>query len=426
MIDLLAYSCSALTLSAAASKIVNGRGAPTSTSRRYLVAAMVAFALAVAVTSPASLRAAAWAAPAHDGVRLLGNALAMTASFCLVGVHNYATARAAARRRTAIAAAALAGCVTAMTVQLAAAGTGCAPEFAAACGRDPHVVAYLAIYLSYISWGLAVFARLVLRYARSRDTDPLLRSGFRVVLAAAAVSLAWVAWKAAGIAVLAATGRPLPHQAETAEALAVIAVGTGAAGATVTAWWPAVRNVPVRWKVRRAARRLAPLWERVVEEVPQVRLDEPDESRMTRVERAEYRLYRRTLEIRDAQLALRPYVPPGIRAWAMATAENRCLDPVSRDVLVEAAELGAALDAHRAGQRHHPGDAEVVVVQHSSATPDLLAEARWLIRVGSALHSDPDIAALRRATGENGPAGAAPLTGPSTASHVAELPHRGD
>jgi hypothetical protein len=177
--------------------------------------------------------------------------------------------------------------------------------------------------------------------------------------------------------------------------LALLAIGTGAAGATFTGWWPAVRNVPIQRQVRQATRRLTPLWERVVEEVPQVQLDELDEGRLARPERSEYRLYRRTLEIRDAQLALRPYIPPQIPGWALAAADERGLEPAAADVLLEAAELGAALDAHRAGQRYHPEVVDLVMPQHSPAAPDLLAEARWLIRVGAALRRDPDVVALR-------------------------------
>lgn len=395
MVDLLAYLCSALTLAAAAAKIASGRGTPMSTSRKYLVASMVSFALALAATAPATLKVAHRLEPVDNGVRLLGNVLAMTAAFFLIGVLNYSMAGATARRRSVISAVVLIGCLTAMIVELASVDTDYTPEFAATYGRDPHIVAYLVIYLAYMSWGLASFLRLMLRYVRSPELESLLRTGFRVVLASAVVSLIWVGWKAAGVVVLAAAGHALPHQAAVAEGLALLAVGSGSAGATFTGWWPAVRNLPIRWQVRHATRRLTPLWKRVIEDVPQVQLDEVDDKHLTRAERDEYRLYRRTLEIRDAQLALRPYIPPGIPGWALAAAGERGLDPVAGDVLLEAAELGAALDAHRAGRRHHPENVDVVMAQHSPATPDLLAEARWLIRVGTALRRDPDVAALR-------------------------------
>jgi len=153
---------------------------------------------------------------------------------------------------------------------------------------------------------------------------------------------------------------------------------------------------PVRQRVWRATRHLTPLWRRVVAEVPQVRLSDVDVGALTSVERAQYRLYRRVLEIRDAQLLLRPYIPPEIPEWAFAAANKRGLDPVAADVLLEAAELDAALDAHRAGQRHHPEVVDVVMPRYPSETPGVLTEACQLIRVGTALHSDPALTALRR------------------------------
>ncbi|WP_370973812.1 MAB_1171c family putative transporter [Amycolatopsis sp. cg9] len=396
MVDLLAYLCSALTLAGAAAKILSTRGISMSTSRKYLVAAMVCFALALAVTAPATLAAARWLEPVDNSVRLLGNALAMGAAFCLIGVLNHAGAGPDARRRSVISAAALAGCVAAMAILLALADTDYTPQFAATYGRDPRIVAYLTLYVAFMSWGLISFLALMRRYVRARELHPLLRTGFRIVLGAAILGLVWAAWKGAGVVVLAVTGHALPLQAEIAEGLALLSIGVGTAGATFTSWWPALRNLPVRWQVWHATRRLTPLWRQVVEEVmPQVQLDEPEQGRLTRAERTEYRLYRRTLEIRDAQLALRPYIPPQIPGWALAAARERGLSPVAGDVLLEAAELGAALDAYRAGRRHHPEVVDVVMPQHSPATPDLLAEARWLIQVAAMLRRDPDVAALR-------------------------------
>ncbi|NUS45449.1 MAG: hypothetical protein HOQ24_17375 [Mycobacteriaceae bacterium] len=149
-------------------------------------------------------------------------------------------------------------------------------------------------------------------------------------------------------------------------------------------------------RMRRDIRNLVPLWRRMVTELPQVRLDGVDENSLAGVERARYRLYRRVIEIRDAQLVLRPYIPPEIPGWALAAARARGLDPVTSDVLLEAAELGAALDAYRAGRQHHAGVVDVVLPRCDAAAPDVLAEVRRLVQVDTALRGDPDVVVLRR------------------------------
>ncbi|WP_309111979.1 DUF6545 domain-containing protein [Saccharothrix sp.] len=141
---------------------------------------------------------------------------------------------------------------------------------------------------------------------------------------------------------------------------------------------------------------LIPLWQHMTAAVPHVQLDDTDQACVTPTPTGEYRLYRRVIEIRDAQYTLRPHVPPEIRDWARATARERGLDPTAADILVEAAELGAALDAHRAGRRRHPEVLEALTPQHLSGPPNLIAEARWLTQIGTALRSNPDVAALRR------------------------------
>ncbi|WNV83167.1 DUF6545 domain-containing protein [Umezawaea sp. Da 62-37] len=140
-----------------------------------------------------------------------------------------------------------------------------------------------------------------------------------------------------------------------------------------------------RRQVRQATRLLSPLWRRMIADVPQVRLDDIDEGALHRAERAQYRLYRRVMEIRDAQVLLRPHIPPGIPERVSTAADKRELDPVDADILREAAELHAALAAYRAGKQHHLDVVDVVGPRYSSTAPDLLTEARRLIRVSTAL-----------------------------------------
>ncbi|MFF5100378.1 MULTISPECIES: DUF6545 domain-containing protein [Actinosynnema] len=158
----------------------------------------------------------------------------------------------------------------------------------------------------------------------------------------------------------------------------------------------AISDHPVRRRAWQITQDLAPLWRQLTAEIPQVRLHSVDEDSLSPSKRARFRLYRRVLEIRDAQLVLRPYIPPELPGWALATADMRGLDATAADVLLEAAELGAALDARRAGRRHHDEVVDLILPRNRSGTPDLLAEAHRLVRVGTALRGDPNVIALRR------------------------------
>jgi hypothetical protein len=156
---------------------------------------------------------------------------------------------------------------------------------------------------------------------------------------------------------------------------------------TTGAWRPTLGDLPARERIHRATRRLTPLWQLVTNAFPHVQLDAPP---LSRAARSEYRLYRRVLEIRDAQLALRPYIPPEASAQALAASRERNLDPLAADVLLEAMELAAALNAYRTGQPPHPEFDNAIPAKHSPVPPDLLAEAQWLTKVASTLHYAPD------------------------------------
>ncbi|HET6285829.1 MAG TPA: DUF6545 domain-containing protein [Amycolatopsis sp.] len=162
----------------------------------------------------------------------------------------------------------------------------------------------------------------------------------------------------------------------------------------VTRMRSSVDYVASRWKVWKTTYSLNPLWKQVIAAVPEVLLDHLDNEPFTRAERGEYRLYRRVLEIRDAQLTLRSLVPSGIPAQIHAIAAARNLDPDTTEVLMEAAELASALNVG-SDERSPSSVADTGLPRHSIAAPDLVAEARRLIPVAAALRRNPDIAAIR-------------------------------
>ncbi len=125
-----------------------------------------------------------------------------------------------------------------------------------------------------------------------------------------------------------------------------------------------------------AYRGLEPLWRLLVDAVPEVHLDVVVPVADDEVRR--YQLYRRVLEIRDAQLALRAYIPAGARESALATARRRNLPDRAAVVLVEATELALALAYHRRGA---PVADLASRTAPQPASPRLLEDAAWLLRV---------------------------------------------
>lgn len=406
MISALAYGCCALTLITAAEKMRSARGRPMSVSRRYLIAAIVAFGLALTASAPATL---AYTASLQPIPRLVADVLAMVSAFCVLGVTDYSVSGKTWPGYVLGHSGWLLACVAAMAGLILGADVHHTHGFLATHGRDPLIVAYLSMYLGYMSWCLSRFIWRLRHYAQARDAHPLMRRGFQVTALGASIGMIGVAWKAAGLVLLAVSGRAVHSHYTLSQILAVCAVATGAAGATYTSWAPALLNLRERWRVWRLTRALGPLWRRLIEAVPHVQfMDDPSTSLVTLMpaERAEYRLYRRTLEIRDAQLALRPYIPPDVPGWALAAAERHNLDSASTDLLIEAAGLATALDAH--DSRHRPESTNTVRPRcpYSRSTPNLFAEARQLTNVSSTMrrHLVAELcerATLDRALGHN-------------------------
>ncbi|KJK59979.1 DUF6545 domain-containing protein [Saccharothrix sp. ST-888] len=100
-----------------------------------------------------------------------------------------------------------------------------------------------------------------------------------------------------------------------------------------------------------------------------------------------FALYRRVIEIHDAQLALRPYRHPDAAAWVCE------LDPGCRPETVEAAAIAAAVESVRAGRRHAAWTAPGAGAPAAGSTA--VTETDWLVRVARAYRSAAVVAAVR-------------------------------
>ena len=130
--------------------------------------------------------------------------------------------------------------------------------------------------------------------------------------------------------------------------------------------------------------RLYPLWAVLRRAIPEIVL--PPDPTMRRSIR--YRLYRRVIEIRDAQLALRPYAEPERVARAAAAARSCGMAEEAVATVVEAA---AVVTSVRSRFRGCPACAEALPAGYPGAAPcsepcaDVGAEAARLITVSRAI-----------------------------------------
>lgn len=386
MADLAYYVAGFLAILTGVVKLLGIRG--RSLSRLYLGWALVCLGLAGVVLAPATLRAAASVEPIPNLARLIGNALSAGAVFCTVGMLVFAAHSADdARRRTHRQAGILAATVTAMAVLLIVARTQFTVDFVDAYAAHPVVAAYEVVFLSYVTWGLIGIALLTHQIARHAQRT-FLRAGLRILIVGTLVGLCWSLWKIAASLLKVTTRQPIPVEGAVSSLLSATSILLIALGATVTAWGPRAA-FPIRWlRARWICHRIEPLWSVLHAAAPDLEFDHPGAG-------IEFRLYHRIVEIRDSSLLLRTYVHPDATAWALEAGRAAGIDREAKlAVLVEAANIAAALEAHQVRHRYHDDPSTAAVPR--DLDPDLDAEAHWLVRVAAAFDRSPVVEQVRR------------------------------
>ena len=216
-----------------------------------------------------------------------------------------------------------------------------------------------------------------------------IRWGMRAVAAGAAAELALILARAAMIGSYAA-GDEAAGRASTAIAAAQgVAVISIVAGTTVSAWYPPLSRRARQVWLWSAYWRLRPLWAALRQVIPEVRLPRPAGVRLN----VRYRVDRRVIEIRDAELVLRAYSPPEVPGCAETAARRAGLDADTAVAVAEAAVIAAALAARRDGQppRIDGASGDVINVLPGN---DLRAEAARLILVSRAFRRSPIVARI--------------------------------
>ncbi|HLK73960.1 MAG TPA: DUF6545 domain-containing protein, partial [Streptosporangiaceae bacterium] len=118
------------------------------------------------------------------------------------------------------------------------------------------------------------------------------------------------------------------------------------AGTTVSAWCPLLSRRARQVWLWSAYWRLRPLWAALRQVIPEVTLPRPPGVRLN----IRYRVDRRVIEIRDAELVLRAYSPPEVPGRPETAARSAGLDADTAVAVAEAAVIAAALAARCDGR----------------------------------------------------------------------------
>jgi hypothetical protein len=136
--------------------------------------------------------------------------------------------------------------------------------------------------------------------------------------------------------------------------------------------------------------RLRPLWAAMLQAVPYVRLRADQGSGFG----IRWRLLRRVVEIRDAELALRPYWRGDVAARASVAARSAGL---SNDLQVAVVEAAVVMDAVDACVRGMPLPSRTPTFEQLwlAAGDDLQSEAARLVRVSQVINRCPIVQDIR-------------------------------
>ncbi|MEV6826439.1 MAB_1171c family putative transporter [Amycolatopsis sp. NPDC051102] len=240
----------------------------------------------------------------------------------------------------------------------------------------PFALADKVLFLLYSLISLGLLFAVFFRSAWHAEPGPL-RAGLWLLVVGVGAAFAWTFWDVDDVRRLAESARIAAREDVPSSVLAAVTVVSVAAGATLSAWSPAVSSVIGRVRAYRAYRRIEPLWTALRTAVPGIALDPGREL----AGGAEFTLYRRVIEIRDGHLALRAHFDPDLPARAEAAARRAGVREAEVAATVEAVTLAAAIEAGRAGRRF---DREPGPEPEPDADADVTAEAAWLVQVSRA------------------------------------------
>jgi hypothetical protein len=257
-------------------------------------------------------------------------------------------------------------------------------------GTLPFALGGKLVFLVYSLLSLGLLSAVFARSAWHAEPGPL-RAGLWLLVVGVGSAVAWTFWDVDDVRRLAETARIGAREDLPSSVLAATTVGFVAAGATLSAWSPAVSSVLGRVRAYRAYRRIEPLWTALRAAVPGIALDPGREL----AGGTEFALYRRVIEIRDGHLALRAHFDPDLPARAEAEARRAGVREADIAATVEAVTLAAAIEAGREGRRFEREKAAPGRLADSEKDADVAAEAAWLVQVSRAWRRDAVVERVR-------------------------------
>ncbi|MCG3039002.1 hypothetical protein L7D48_00175 [Streptomyces sp. S1A] len=222
---------------------------------------------------------------------------------------------------------------------------------------DWRIAAYGTVWTAYLGTALLSATRLCRQWGRQSGTG-LLEYGLRCTGAGTAVGMLYTAHRIVALLLNHFGRNPVPARLDdrVSDLLLLGSLLLILVGSTL----PALQRLRQWWRDYRDLLSLHPFWYSLTEAVPSVRLDPPRSRTAERLHLrdAHVRLYRRTIEIRDAMLALGDYTSRTLLDRARSHVEANELTGARADVAAEACRLAAAREAKLRGEpasgEHHP------------------------------------------------------------------------
>lgn len=301
-------------------------------------------------------------------------------------------------------------------------------DFDVTFAEVPYISVFLLSYQLLFTTSMVMLIVLCRRYAAAVDR-PWLRRGLRTVALGAffglgygvpkIVNMLWDQVATSPLHTVSSIGAPLS---------ASVSAMLFSVGFTMPAWGEGLDRLRELANTYRAYKRLYPLWHDLATAFPELVLLPPNErqqpwsaralltrpaigireGRMTLAPRGgdqadslqdlDLLVARQRVEIRDAQLRLRPYFTDTAADAARDLARERALAPDEVEAAVEAAQVSVALRTHAAGAPVPPQ----APGRHEPAAVDPAEEVAFLVKVAVAYRTSPIVAAVTERFGAAG------------------------
>lgn len=244
------------------------------------------------------------------------------------------------------------------------------------------LLVYTLVFLGFLSLSLLTGMRVCWRWGRDSDNSAL-SWGLRLIGLGLSIGVAYALARIAAL-VSRFAGDGILHgdlDDRVSSLLLIASLLLIVAGSTI----PVLGKLRTWRAGRRALLRLYPLWHDLTGTIPTVRLDPPRSLAIERLDprNVHGRLYRRTIEIRDAALGLSDYASADLRERARQHVETEGLFGTQATVTAEACWLAVACRARLRGDP--PTNKEH---QPAGGGRDLRSEITALTQLSDAYYSD--------------------------------------